>query len=188
MEHTLSLYPNILALLTANPSVVDFYPRFGFKQTQAYKPEIVVAIDNGSKNAIKCKLDDANFMNLLYDRRCYSKTADCINTQSVQMFHLLSEYADDIYFLPNLDTAIIGKQDGNRLFLADVIARKPLTFELLMRELPFSDINVVEFGFSPDWLDVTPEWIPLNMDDELLFLRGEWNLPEYFRFPVMSET
>ena len=188
MEHILSIYPDTPALLTANPSVIDFYPRFGFKQVQAYKPEIVTNINNDLKKAIKYKLDDPNFMSLLYDRNCYSKIVDYVNTQSIQIFHLLMGYSDDIYYLPNLDAAVIAKQYGSHLFLADVIARNPLSFDLLKQELPFANVEVVEFGFSPDWLEVSPKWIPLDMNDDPFFIRGEWNLPEYYRFPVMSET
>jgi len=188
IEHILSLYPDTPALLTANPSVLDFYPLFGFKQTQTYKPEVAVTINNDPKKAVKCKLDDQIFMNLLYSRSCYSKIIDCVNTQSVQIFHLLMEYTDDIYYLPKHDVAVIAKNDGNRLFLVDIIARKPISFELLKHELPFANIEVVEFGFSPDWLDVTPTWTPLNMNDDPFFIRGEWNLPENYRFPAMSET
>jgi len=188
VEHILSLYPNTLALLTANPSVIDFYPRFGFKQVPAYRAEIAAAINNNPATAVKYELDVPDFMSLVYGRSCYSKIADCINTQSVQMFHLLMEYADDIYFLPNLDVAVIAQQDKNRLFLADVIAKKPVAFELLKQELPFANIEVVEFGFTPDWLGVTPTWVPVCMNDEPFFIRGEWNLPVNYRFPVMSET
>jgi len=188
MEYTLSQYPNTLALLTANSSVVDFYPRFGFKQVQQYKPQIATTINNNPKGTIKYGLDDTNFMKLLYDRSCYSSIVDCLNTQSVQIFHLLLEYADDIYYLPNIDAIVICKQEGNRLFLADVIARQPLNFELLKQNLPFSSVEVIEFGFTPDWLDVTPDWIPFSANNEHLFIRGEWNLPKYYRFPAMSET
>ncbi|MCL2426769.1 MAG: GNAT family N-acetyltransferase [Oscillospiraceae bacterium] len=188
MEHILSLYPNTLSLLTANPSVIDFYPRFGFKQVQTYTPEIAVNINNNQKKAIKYSLDDPDFMTLLYNRNQYSNIVDCISTQSIQIFHLLMEYADDIYYLPNLDVAVVAQQDGSNLYLADVIARKPISFESLKQELPFENIESVEFGFTPDWLDVTPTWTPVNMNDDPFFIKGEWNLPTNYCFPAMSET
>jgi hypothetical protein len=125
---------------------------------------------------------------MLYKRSSYSKITDCINTQSVQIFNLMMEYPDDIYYLPKPNIAIIAKQNGNRLFLADIIATKPISFDALKQELPFANIEVVEFGFSPDWLGVTPTWIPSNMNEELLFVRGDWNLPTNFCFPATSET
>jgi len=188
MEHVLSLYPDTLAYLAANSSVIDFYPRFGFKQIQIYKPEIAAKINNDSDKAVKYKLNDPTFMSLLNARGDHSKMLDCINAQPIQMFHLIMEYADDIYYLPSLDVVVIAEQDGNRLFLADVIAKKPVAFELLKQALPFEGIETVAFGFCPDWLDVTPTWTPLSMKEEPFFIRGDWRLPENYRFPAMSET
>jgi len=188
MGHTLALYPNTLALLTANPSVLDFYQRFGFKQVQTYKPEVAAVLNNDPSKAVQYELDDPRFMSLLYGRSCFSGLVDCVNTQSVQIFHMLMQYGDDIYYLPKLDVAVIAQKDKNRLFLVDVIAGKPISFEMLKQELPFSDIDVVEFGFSPDWLGVSPTWVAQEMDNDPLFIRGEWNLPANYRFPIMSET
>ncbi|MCL1983539.1 MAG: hypothetical protein FWG53_10720 [Clostridiales bacterium] len=76
-----------------------------------------------------------------------------MNTQSVQIFHLLMDYADG-----------------------------------LIRELPFSGVELVEFGFCPDWLGINPRWEQVDWDKEPFFLKGDWNLPEVFRFPAMSAT
>jgi hypothetical protein len=98
------------------------------------------------------------------------------------------EYGNDIYFLPELDVVVIAQQNKNRLFLADVVAKKPVTFERIKQVLPFAGVDVVEFGFCPDWLNVNPGWLPSNMNEEPVFIKGNWELPKYFRFPAMSET
>ena len=186
MEHVLSLYPDTLAYLSANPSVVDFYPRFGFRQVQTYKPVISREINNNPATAVKYEIDD------VAERKCYSSIVDCTNTFSVNIFHMIMEYEDDIYFLPSCDAVVIARQDGERLFIADVIAQKPITFEQIAPELPFAGVKTVEFGFCPDLfkdshgLDNGMIWEKDNMTP--FFLRGDWNLPKYFRFPAMSET
>ena len=55
-------------------------------------------------------------------------------------------------------------------------------------EVTVEGTDIVEFGFCPDWLGVNPMWIPLSMRDELFFIRGDWRLPNNYRFPAMSET
>ena len=102
------------------------------------------------------------------------------------MFHLLLDYPDSIYRLPGCDVLAVVKQQGDRLFIADIIASEPVMFEAVRRELPFAGIHRVEFGFCPDWLGVSPEWNPAGTNH--YFIRGEWNLPENFRFPILSET
>jgi len=188
IEHIFKIYPNTLALLTANSSVVNFYPRFGFRQVPTFKPEIDILIDNDSTKAIKLEFDDPFLMKLLYSRNCYSNIVDCLNTQSIQIFHLLMEYQNDIYYLPNLEVVVVAKQDGNRLFLADVVSNKHIIFEQITSELPFAGVEIVEFGFSPDWLGVSPTWIPVKSNDDPFFIRGDWNLPANYCFPIMSET
>ena len=48
IEHVLSLYPETPAFLSANPSVIDFYQRFGFRHVQTYRPRIAAVINNAS--------------------------------------------------------------------------------------------------------------------------------------------
>jgi GNAT superfamily N-acetyltransferase len=187
MEHVLSLYPGTPSYLSANPSVIEFYPRFGFRQIQTHRPEIAIKINNAAK-AVKLELDDPIFTDFLHGREIFSNIVDCKNTQTVQIFNLLMEYDEDIYFLPEPDVIVIAQQNENRLFLADVLAKKPIIFERIVQMLPFDGVETVEFGFCPDWLDVEPMWVPENMTDEPFFIRGNWNLPKNFRFPVTSDT
>jgi len=188
IEHVLSQYPDTLAYLFANASVIDFYPQFGFHQVQTYKPEISVAINNDSATAIKCGLDDTVLQKAVYNRSVYSNLVDCTNSQSIQMFHLLMLYPNDIYYLPRCKTIVIATKKDSRLFIADVIAEHSLTFDKLIAELPFSGIYTVEFGFCPDWLDVSPTWKPAGMKTDPFFIKGGWKLPEKFCFPLTSTT
>ncbi|MCL2421887.1 MAG: GNAT family N-acetyltransferase [Defluviitaleaceae bacterium] len=188
MEHVLSLHPNTPAYLFANESVLDFYPRFGFRPVQTYKPVITAKINNDPAKAIKLDEDDEIVTKAISERAVFSNLVDCLNTAPIQMFHMLLEYAEDIYYLPAHDAVVIAQQEGSELFIADVMAKKPIDFETLKAALPFESVDTIEFGFSPDWLGVTPIWEPADMADEPFFVRGEWNLPDKFCYPAMSET
>jgi GNAT superfamily N-acetyltransferase len=188
MEHVLSRYPETPAYLAANPSVTNFYPRFGFRMIQTYRPELAAGIDNPAAKAVKLTPDDARIIKALRDRRNYSGLVDSLNTMSVQIFHLLTDYADGIYSLPESGAIVVAAQKGKKLFVADVIAEAPVTFEDIKREMPFTGIRHVEFGFCPDWLGVLPVWKPADINKKPFFIRGDWVLPEKFRFPILSET
>ena len=187
MEHVLSLYSDTPAFLFANESVIDFYPRFGFRQEQTFKPTIDTTINNHIKTNRLCA-DDEILKDTLHNRVGNSTVFDCLNTESIQMFHLLLDYPDDIYLLPESDVVVVAYQSEAHLFIADVISRKPITFEQLKAELPFVGVEIVEFGFCPDWLDVKPKWEPVSKTDVMFFVKGEWSLPAAFRFPATSET
>jgi len=188
MEHVLSLYPDTLAYLSANESVIDFYPQFGFKQVQTYKPEISYEINNADTVAVNCDIDDKIVEQAIQNRSIFSNMVDCRNSQPIQYFHLIMAYEENIYHLPNCDVIVLATQTGDRLFLADVIAAHPVTFDEIAKELPFDGINTVEFGFCPDWLDVSPTWQAACMTADPFFIKGDWQLPEKFRFPQTSET
>jgi GNAT superfamily N-acetyltransferase len=188
MEHIMNEYPSTPAFLAANPRVIDFYPRFGFKLLQTYRPKIDVAINNRPTESVKFKPDDYFLHNLIHGKRIYSQILDCLNTQPIQKFHMLMDYPEGIYYLQSCDAIAIAEQNGDRLFLADVIAKEPITFDQLVKELPFTGVKCIEFGFCPDWLLVNPDWEPENMDEEPFFIKGNWELPKIFRFPTMSQT
>jgi len=202
MEHVLQLYPNRLAYLAANPSVVDFYPKFGFRQVQTYTPSIM-ATGNDEQHSpviagltrnlqaesyIKLDIDDAIIPQALQTRGAFSNLVDCTNSASIQMFHLIMQYPDAIYHLPHSNAIVIAQQTGNTLFLADVISQNKITLDEILAQLPFTGISTIKFGFCPDWLSVTPTWTPTDMARDPFFIRGNWNLPEHFRFPATSET
>ena len=188
MERVMSDYADIPAFLFANKSVLDFYPRFGFRQVQTYRPVLYEIINNDPQKAVKLDADDPVVVDKLNGRSNYSEILDCLNTQPTQRFHLLMDYPDDIYHLPEFDVIVVAYQDNNRLFLADVFSGKPVAFEAIKCSLPFENIDLIEFGFCPDRLDVSPVWEAVPMDHVMFFVKGNWNLPEVFRFPAMSET
>ena len=188
MEHVLSLYPDTLAYLAANSSVINFYPQFGFRQIQTYKAGHFVNINNDSTKAIKCKADNEIVTQAINSRNMYSNLVDCTNSESIQIFHLIMSYPDDIYYLPGCKAVVVSTKKDGKLFLADVVAQNPITFAELALELPFDGINVVEFGFNPDWLGIAANWQPASLKHEPFFIKGNWKLPEKFRFPITSET
>jgi len=188
MNHVLALYPDTPAFLYANPGVIGFYGRFGFSRTAMYRPETAAVINNPVGGAVKCSPEDILLLEALDNRRVFSGIVDDVNTQPVKIFHLLLDYPDDIYYLPRCGAAVVAKQEGGRLFLADVLTRESPTFEDLKKELPFNGVNRVEFGFCPDWLGVEPDWTDIDSNSEPFFIRGGWRLPGKFRFPVLSAT
>ena len=188
MNHVLELYPGTPAFLAANPSVIDFYPIFEFRQIKTFNPIVDIAVDNLTNSDNKLELDDKLVQEMLYRKRIYSNIMDSVNTQSIQIFHLLMEYSDCIYHLPDCNAIVIARQDGNTLFCADVITEQKITIGELVRELPFSGVSRIKFGFCPDWLGVDFAWEQVDSEKEPYFIFGDWNLPEKFRFPAMSET
>ena len=206
MQHILQKYPDTPAYLAANAGVVDFYPKFGFRQVQTYRATLALpnstpyhpgptpchpGLDPGSSqlsSATKLHIDDERITNALQTRATFSNLIDCTNAQSIQMFHLIMLYSNAIYHLPHSNTIVIAQQTGSKLFLADIISQNPVTLDQILAALPFTGIETIQFGFCPDFLSVTPTWAPTDLARDPFFIRGNWNLPEKFCFPATSET
>jgi Predicted acyltransferase len=181
MEYIYSKYPDIPAFLFANSGVVDFYPRFGFKRIIESRQIIWKSINNNVAG-IKLSFNDER----LQDRKLFSNIVDCTNAFPIQMFHMLMEYQNDIYFIENCDTIVIAQQNGNSLYIADIITNHVIDFDSLCEYLPFSNVEYVEFGFSADCFGITGNWQPI--DDDFMFVRGDIDFPCNFKFPCMSMT
>ena len=93
-----------------------------------------------------------------------------------------------IYWLCRIHGKIWLAEDTSELFIADVIAKNPISFDELKKFLPFNNVESIEFGFNPDWLGVNPDWTPIDVNEHLFFIKGDWNLPEQCIFPTTSMT
>jgi len=188
MEHIFSIYPGVPAMLFANSTVLHFYPRFGFHRIYESTPVLTYSLDNKDMPPIRLTANDERLISALDSRWAYSKLMDVVNIQPVQRFHLLQIYSNDIYYLAALDVAIVARQTGSKLLLAAVFSKQDLLFSELAVQLPFSGVEQIEFGFSPDWLGVKPDWEVYRDDETALFIRGDLKYPDVFKFPALSST
>lgn len=188
MEHILEKYPDVPTFLFANSSVLDFYPKFGFKRIYESSPSIAMRIDNKGANAKKLPALDLRVWAHLRSGRHSSKVLDCENANPVELFHMMMDYDDSIYYWRNLGLIVVAEQNGNELFIPYLSAPDGLGFEQILEVLPFEGIERIRFGFMPDgWVDGI-EWAPVKDDDKAMFVRGNISFPEPFEFPVMSVT
>lgn len=186
MENIIEKYGHIPMYLSANDSVVDFYPRFGFKRICEKLPVYEYKIDNDIV-PVKLQFDDPKVWNYVYNRKSISLKLDCINSASINMFHIHSGYLKDcIYELPEIETLIIAEQKDTTIKLIGVFSLKDISFSKFANYLPFRNINKIEFGFMPYWSDIN--FIMQEYTTDPIFVRGiSCDLGE-FKFPELSIT
>ncbi|HEY8422196.1 MAG TPA: GNAT family N-acetyltransferase [Thermoclostridium sp.] len=186
MEHIIKKYENVPMYLSANDSVVDFYPKFGFKRVYEKLPVCECAINNDAKPNM-LSYDDPKVWNYVYNRVNFSQKLDCLNTASINIFHIYWGYLKNcIYELPEIDTMVIAQQKGEILKLIGVFSLKDICFAELVRYLPFTNVKEIEFGFMPYWSDIN--YIMKGYETDPLFVRGlQCDLGD-FKFPDLSVT
>lgn len=187
MERVIGRYGEMPMYLSANEEVLDFYPRFGFRQAQEKVPAISCRIDNDVAPR-RMAYDAPEVFGFFKNRRGCSRIFDCRGMETVNMFHVHSgSLKDCIYTLPELGAMVIARQNGETLRLLDVVSDKSLKFEDVKPYLPFKGIRRVEFAFMPDWLEVPYTMEPCG---EKIFFFGRGFPCEFydFKFPELALT
>jgi len=186
MEHILKKYDNTPMYLWANESVVDFYPKFGFELVNEKLPVCRCSINNNKKQE-KLEYNSKKVWNYIYNRKNFSSKLDCLNTQSINIFHVHWGYLkDNIYELPEIDTMVIAEKDGTTLKLTGVFSLRSISFTELVRHLPFSDVEKIEFGFMPYWDDL--DYVMEDYETGPIFVRGVNCDLGGLKFPELSIT
>ncbi len=178
-NHIFGKYPETPFLLFANDTVLDFYPRLGFKRAHDKMAVADIAVNNPPTD----KATPTECREIVENSVCRSGIFDCLNGDSVRLFHLFGEFADKLYRLD--DTVIAAEAVGSTLKISDIFSTQPISWNGL--KLPFSGIERVEFGFSPDRLQIDYRWEE-TPEDNYLFVRNLDFLPENFAFSEFIRT
>lgn len=178
--------------LSANESVLEFYPIFGFE----LKEETSFMLPVNFKNSNNCnirKLDISNeedlkiILNLHANRKPISRSLGVVNDKHILMFYCLLVFTDNIYYLEDDNTIVIYKVEKNELNLFDVISEEKVCIYDVISKISSKEIKKVIFNFTPDFSD--EDMIYKSDNSNYRFVRpGSTDLPEKFQFPKISQT
>ncbi|MGI6642389.1 MAG: hypothetical protein ACOX48_13015 [Limnochordia bacterium] len=55
-------------------------------------------------------------------RGCFSPCLDCVNQEALNWFHLVYQFQDNLYHVPELGVMLVMDERGSEVFLHDVAA------------------------------------------------------------------
>lgn len=160
--------------LFANNSVLEFYPKFGFKQAKEY--QYSKKVSNTKERQIN-KVDINNdsirgdlvaaINNSVFESRLYM-----VNNSGLIMFYAAGVMRDNVYYHKDTDTYVIADSEGEKLFIHNVFSRKSV------------DLDVVTGLFGKEIKEVTLGFVPMETgdydaaeiqgeDECTLFIKGE---------------
>ena len=175
--------------LFANPTVLDFYPLFGFQRVTQSRFGADVAIAPVAARAPAFNADDAGERARLaalcqrampagagFGARAY---------YSILLWHLCDRPLA-AHWLEEGEALAVTSEENGRLILHDVVAARSFDLRPALPVLATRRTTAIEFGFEPGaWW---PTACALGPDGALLFVRGD-NLPKApFRFPDLAQT
>jgi len=186
MEQIDRKYAGVPMYLSANDTVLDFYPRFGFRRFTEHLPICRQDIDHPVVPR-RLSRDNPRVRHYIRSRVNFSPSFDCLNTEPVNLFHLYSGYLNDcLYELQDINTLVVAQQNAATLKLFGVFSLQAITWQDLADRLPFSGIKRLEFGFMPYWPDLHYD---LQADDSALWFIKNIACPlNAIKFPELSAT
>lgn len=181
-----------LMYLFANESVLDFYPKFGFKAVE----EHLFSMDFTEKHLTSAaglrKLDitNAEDLNLIQkfasQRLPVSQRFATNHTSGIFMFYCLNVFNEDIYYLEKEDVIVIYQKGDNHIDLFDVVSLNEIHMGDILRAVADANTEKITFHFTPD--DDPDLDLKRSINNDGLFVRtsGDHLYPMHVKHPITS--
>ena len=178
--------------LHANETVLQFYPKFGFRSIDENLFIAEASIPKANYSARKLNIEVERDYLLLQDfiknRHILTNIFGAVDYDSITMWHVLNLYQENLYYLENENVIIIKEEKDNALHIIDVLFTKPFDFQLVLPKIIESDSSsLIKYYFPPDH-------VYFNYDKTLkdktgLFVLGKFELGNIaFRYPETAVT
>lgn len=181
--------------LFANKSVLDFYPKFGFRKEIQWEYSIELdSKENASakkasvqKVSMETKEDWEKFIPIIQSSVANSSLD--FKQPEITMFYLSNFMKDNVYYIPEHQAYVVAERDNNILYLQQIYSSKELLPEQAAVEFG-SNIKKVIFEFTPLHKECYQKHLHADVDDTL-FVIGE-DLKDFIAqelaFPILSHT
>lgn len=184
--------------LFANDSVVEFYPKFGFRKSTEYQYSKVISKKlNEIDKAMDKHVRQVQMSNkeewLLLEKSMESSAINCafemINNKELIMFYVTQFMQSNVYYVEDENAYVIAEIDEGELLLHNIFSDKVVNMDKVIEA--FGDnIEKVVLGFKPlihDGYQVEK----LCKEDTTLFMKGKcFDLleQEEIIFPTLSHA
>ncbi|MDP4183044.1 MAG: GNAT family N-acetyltransferase [Bacillota bacterium] len=192
METVINEYQNKCELfyLFANDSVLKFYPKFGFELQKEYTYYTTIAIEQRDIiNMRKMNVDDFKdielIKNMAKERTRLSQSFSTDNTEGILGWYCLNIFKDNVYLIEDLDAIVIFDNEDGKINLYDVLSKKEISFEQIIRRIADVGSWKVIFHFTPGFKDIEPTCE--EVEHCKLFIRGGAFLGEV-AYPITARA
>jgi GNAT superfamily N-acetyltransferase len=184
--------PDQPVIVFANASVLDFYPRFGFRRLA--QSRFVGHIDVRPANTLAPSLD----LSKATDRTWLAD--HCVRANAIGRGFTARDYYPTLLFhltreplrtfrLDSLEAVVVAQQDGERLLIRDLLAVRAFSLMDALPRLCTQPARTIEFGFHPEVWWPNAESEALHDAESRLFVRGTAaEVGEPVRFPDLAHT
>lgn len=178
-----------LIYLYANDTVLEFYPKFGFKKEEEY---IYTGIFNQGRDKLsirKLNMNDGKDIALI--TRLVKNTIPVSRYQmtgnpELVFFYLTSMMSDNIYYFKEIDLAAVVETGVEDIHLLDIYSEKSFDLNEVIRSLVYQDGMKVSLGFTP--LNQSLFYCERLKEEGLTFFTKKDCFIDKGRFPALSHA
>lgn len=181
-----------LFFLSANNSVVDFYPRFGFQRVSEYKfiarkPQVIEK--SGIRKLDLDRVEDFGLIKELCEKRVpVTDYFGAIDYSHIFVWYLLNFHGDSIFYIQEKETIVICNTKENCLHIYDILSPDEFDFREILSYLPTRESDSIRFHFTPDKINMDFNSQPI-VESDPFFVRGDFGLEGTpFKFPQLAQT
>lgn len=181
-----------LIYLFANSTVLNFYPKFNFKQVSEYEYSKNIAVTTGREKPEKLNMDLQSSRDMLHDYAKYSASYGKISMREnadLVLFYCTEPMKNNVYYIKSLDVIAVATYEVNELHLLDVFGKANVELDKIIEALAVENINRVLLGFTPQ--NCHSYEVRKKSDDDHLFIQdGKTNLFDENKvmFPRLSHA
>lgn len=178
--------------LFANNTVLDFYPKFGFRKLTEYDSFKEIKSLRAESSAKKIKMDTAENKKFLYEKVKKSKALfkiSMLENPELVMFYCTSYMKDFVYYIETLDTVVIAEYNDNKLHIYDIFTSKNVELDTIINFMYKPEIKKVTLGFTP--YESSFEKLRNSDKENTLFVYGNSEVIfdiKKLKFPDLSHT
>lgn len=181
-----------LIYLFANNSVLDFYPKFGFKELKQYQCVKKADAIHTDVTVKKLNMSDENNVSFVITKVMHavpvSKVSMCTNAELI-MFYCTLFMKNNVYYLENYDAVVIADFTEDTIEVMDILCTENIPLNSILNALTYESVKRIVLFFTPQ--DTSSfETILLKGEDTLFAIGKDLQLLKnnQFMFPKLSHT
>lgn len=159
--------------LFANDSVLDFYPKFGFRRVEEYQYTKTVS-NKKEKTMARVPMEnkkDWDEVERALEKSVCNSALWLENNSSLMMFYLTKFMQENVYFEEKLGVYAVAKTEGENLLLSHIFSERPVNLTEVAEAFG-KDIKRVSLGFTPCSEEGFEAHV-LRKEDTALFVKGK---------------
>ena len=136
--------------LSANDTVLDYYPKFGFIQVNEYqyKARIIPSGDSIRKLDMN-KANDVELLRTFYKKSNPFSALPLVGNIGLIMFYCSELMSDHIYYVEQSKAVVIATPQGSEMHCYDIFCESEQDLNKILSAVAQPETQTIVFGFTP---------------------------------------